>query len=82
MKNNFLYSNSKTGKFRDLINLINDQDKTLYKNMSNTIKTAIDYPPKLALDKISYVIFFQIGKNYEKIDNFGQVVLLFEINLK
>ena len=50
--------------------------------MSNTIKTAIDYPPKLALDKISHVIFFQIGKNYEKIDNFGQVVLLFEINLK
>ena len=50
--------------------------------MFSTIKTAIDYPPKLALDKISYVIFFQIGKNYEKIDNFGQVVLLFEINLK
>ena len=62
MKNNFLYSNSKTGKFRDLINPINDQDKTLYKNMSNTIKTAIDYPPKLALDKISYVMFYKLEK--------------------
>ena len=81
MKNNFLYSNSKTGKFRDLINPINDQDKTLYKNMSNTIKTAIDYPPKLALDKISYIIFFLIGKIKKKY-NFGQVVLLFDINLK
>ena len=50
--------------------------------MSNTIKTTIDYPPKLALDKISYVVIFKIGPNYEKIDNFGQVALLFDINLK
>ena len=67
MKNNFLYSNSKTGKFRDLINPINDQDKTLYKNMSNTIKTAIDYPSKLALDKICYVIFFKLEKIKKKL---------------
>ena len=37
----------------DLINPINDQEKTLYKNAPNTIKTAMDYPPKLALDKVS-----------------------------
>ena len=55
MKNTFLYSNSKTVTF---INPINDQDKTLYKDVSNIIKTAINYPPKLALDKISCVIFF------------------------
>ena len=42
----------------DLINPINDQDKTLYKGGSNTIKTAINYSPKLALGKISYVSFF------------------------
>ena len=30
-----------------------DQDKTLYKDVLNTIKTTICYPPKLALDKIS-----------------------------
>ena len=57
MKNNFLYSNPKTVKSY-LINLINDRDKTLYKDVSNNIKTAIDYPPKLALDKIRYVFFF------------------------
>ena len=63
MKNNFLYSNSKTGKFRDLINSINNQDETLYKDVSNTIKTVINYPPKLASDKICYVIFFKLEKN-------------------
>ena len=80
MKNTFLYSNSKTVTF---VNPINDQDKTLYKDVSNIIKTAINYPPKLALDKISCVIFFLIWNKYkENIDNFGQVVLLFDINFK
>ena len=35
--------------------MMDAQDKTLYKDVSSTIKTAIGYPPKLALDKISYV---------------------------
>ena len=51
------------------------------KDVSNTIKTTISYPSKLALDKISYEIFFKIGPNYEKVDNFGQVALLFDMNL-
>ena len=51
-----------------------DLDKKLDKDVSNTIKIAIGYPPKLALGKISYV--------YEKIDNCGQIGPLFEINLK
>ena len=37
--------------------MMDDQAKTLHKNVSNTIKTAIGYPP-LALDKIIYVNFF------------------------
>ena len=32
---------------------MNDQDKTLYNDVSNTIQMAIDYAPKLALDKFS-----------------------------
>ena len=47
-----------------IVNMMDDQDKALY-NVSNTIKTAIGYPPKLALDKISHVFFFnseQINK--------------------
>ena len=41
---------------------MNEQDKTLYKDGSNTIKTAIDYPPKFALDKFSYVKSAQVMK--------------------
>ena len=33
--------------------MMEDQDKTLYEDVLNTIKNAIFYPPKLALDKIS-----------------------------
>ena len=29
---------------------MNDQDKTFYKDVFDTIKTAINYPPKLVLD--------------------------------
>ena len=54
----------------------------MYKDVSNTIKTAIDYPPKMVSDEVSCVSFFKFGTNYEKIDNFGQVKLLFDINLK
>ena len=38
--------------------MMDNQDKTLYKDVPNTIKTAIGYPPKLALDKISNVNYF------------------------
>ena len=58
----FLYSNSKTVKFRP-----NDQYKSLYKDVPNTIKTAIGYPSKLALDKVSYINFFILAQYYEKI---------------
>ena len=44
--------------------MMGDQDKTLYKDVSNTIKTASGYPPKLALDKISYVNFFKLQKKW------------------
>ena len=49
-------------KSSDLITAINDQDKTLNKDGSNTIKTAIDYPRKLALDKFSHVTFLNWHK--------------------
>ena len=39
--------------------------------MSNTIKTAIDYPPKLALGQFSYVNCFKLAQITKKIDNFG-----------
>ena len=56
MKNNFLYYNSKAVKFRP--NLPHKRPgQSFYKDMSNTIKTAIDYPPKLALGKINYIFF-------------------------
>ena len=56
------------------------QVKTLYK-VSNTIITVIVYPPKLALENISYVNFFNLAQ-IKKNDNFGQVALLFDINFK
>ena len=65
-----MYSNSKTVS-SDLLNPINDQDKTLYKDVSNTIKTAIDYPPKLTLGQFSYVNCFKLAQITKKIDNFG-----------
>ena len=41
---------------------MNDQDKTFYKDVSNIIKTAINYPPKLAMDKVSYVNFSKLAQ--------------------
>ena len=38
-----------------------DLDKNLGKDVSNTIKTAIGYPPELALDKISYINFYKLA---------------------
>ena len=40
-----------------------DLEKTLHKDVSNTIKTAIDYSPKLAFDKINYVNFCPFHTN-------------------
>ena len=50
--------------------------------MSDIIKTAIEYPPKLASDKVSYVNFFKSAQITKKKDNLGHVVLLFDIKLK
>ena len=50
-----------------IVNMKDEQDKTLYKNVSNAIKIVIGYPPKLALNKVSYVNFcklVQITKKY------------------
>ena len=49
-----------------IVNKMDDQDKALYGNVSNTIKIAIDYPPKLALDKISYVSFCKLAQITKK----------------
>ena len=46
--------------------MMDDQDKTLYTDVSNTIKTAIGYLLKLALDKISYVNFFKLAQITKK----------------
>ena len=46
--------------------MMDDQDKTLYKDVSNSIKTAIGYPPKLASDKTSYVNFFKLAQITKK----------------
>ena len=56
----------------------------MYKDVYSTIKKAIDYPPKLDLDKVNYVNFFELAQITKKTDNFGQVVLLIliDINLK
>ena len=41
--------------------------------MSNTIKTAIGYPPKLALDKVSYVIFYKLAQITKKLIILGRL---------
>ena len=46
--------------------MMDDQDKTLYKDVSNTIKTAIGCSPKLALDKISDEHFFKLAQIMNK----------------
>ena len=43
-----------------------EQDKTLYKNVSNAIKIVIGYPPKLALNKVSYVNFCKLAQITKK----------------
>ena len=53
-----------------------DLHKQLDKDAYNNIKTAICYPPVLALCKISFVNF---SINSENIDNFGQAVPHFDI---
>ena len=45
---------------------MDDQDKTLYKDVSNTIKTAIGCSPKLALDKIRDENFFKLAQIMNK----------------
>ena len=47
--------------------MIDDQDKTLYKVVSNTIKTANGYPPEFALDKISCVNFCKLAQITKKL---------------
>ena len=47
--------------------MMDDQDQTLYKDVSNTIKTATGYPPKLALDKISYLNFCKLSQITKKL---------------
>ena len=44
-----------------------DLDKNLGKDVSNTIKTAIGYPPELALDKISYINFYKLAQITKKL---------------
>ena len=53
--------------------MMDDQDKTLYTDVSNTIKTAIGYLLKLALDKISYVNFFKLAQITKKLILLGRL---------
>ena len=61
-----------------------DLDKNLDKDVFHTNKTDISNPPKLAWNKISYVNSCKLTQitNYEKIDNFGQVMSPFDIKFK
>ena len=58
-----------------------DLDKDLDKDVLHAIKTAIDYPPESTWNKIGYVNFCKLTQ-IKEIDNFGQVVLPFDIKLK
>ena len=44
-----------------------DLDKNLGEDVSNIIKTAIGYPPELALDKISYINFYKLAQITKKL---------------
>ena len=55
------------------MNPIDNQEKTLYKDGSNTIKMAIDCPPKLALDKFSYVDFFKLARITKRLIILGRL---------
>ena len=52
-----------------------DLGKTLDKDMFHTIKAAIDYPPKLALDKVSYVNFCKLAQITKKYIILGRMCL-------
>ena len=60
---------------------MDDQDKALYGNVSNTIKIAIDYPPKLALDKVSYLKFFKLAQIPKKLIILGRLCFSLTQNL-
>ena len=57
-------------------------DKHLDKDVFRIIKTTIGYSSESAWNKISYVNFWKIDTNYEKIDNLAQVVPPFDIKHK
>ena len=62
--------------------MIDDQDKTLYKVVSNTIKTANGYPPEFALDKISCVNFCKLAQITKKLIISGRLCLSLRYTLR
>ena len=50
-------------------------DRNLLKDVSNTIKTAIGYPPQLALGKISCVNFSKLAQITETMITLGRLCL-------
>ena len=81
MQNNFLYSNSRTVKFRainhSIVNMRIDLDKNLNKDVFHTIKATISYPPKLAWNKIRYVIVCKLRQITKKLIILGRLRLPF-----
>ena len=59
-----------------LVNMRVDMDKNLVKDVTNTFKTAISYPPKLALVKISYVNFCKLAQITKELIILGRFVSL------
>ena len=59
----------------------NDLDKKSYKDLSNTIKTAIEYPLELALDKISHVNFYKLKQNTKRLIISGRLCFPLTQNL-
>ena len=57
-------------------------DKNLDKDVSQTIKTEIGNPPKLPRNKVRYVNFCKLTQITKTVIISGQVVLLFDIELK
>ena len=56
-------------------------DKNLDKDVFNTIKTAIDYPPKAAWNKITYINFCKLAQIKKTLIISGQIVPPFNIKL-
>ena len=52
-----------------------DLKKKLKKDVFHTIKTAMDYPPKLAWNKNSYVNFCTLGQITKKLIIFNRLCL-------